>query len=577
MKKNTNRFVELQCKDAGAPTETVAQLQARKTKLEQDNLKYAGKDDPLSKAELRANRAEIKEIENSLELQSANTRLSEHQKAETERKEKAAVYAVEAMKASGDIPVRDEKLADDWKAKFVADEGLIPLVAGKAIALAKDVEAKKAGAQPGAAGGRVAPNAGAIQASSYDAGEGPLKDALKKYYDLQCANSKIKLGGSFQEKSELYRTKGEIALEAGAFYKTHLAKRISEWEHISQAGLGKLVGLEAADFADPNNNIGVLSGSLVLQRTLPVFAYEYPELLLLYTDFSDTPGLLNQTETTRIVLQPAVQKYNATLGADGRPLGWSTASPAKTTDVSMTLTDYIGVPIVFGNNILGATTRKVFDEQAVLAIKAIADYFINMVTKLFTPGTFNAYAAVNGVLVPIAYPTYVRALGDFALSDLDNLDAAFTSNKVPTGDRGVFLTPTYYGKLRQDMRLTIAQAASITKAGDVSPQISEAILPKLCGFMPIKAGYLPNTNFLTGFAFHKAAVVLKSRLPQDFTQALGVMIPGSATTITDPDTKISIMLVQYVNLTQNYAEWRPEVELGVSAGDTRGGICITSQ
>jgi hypothetical protein len=49
------------------------------------------------------------------------------------------------------------------------------------------------------------------------------------------------------------------------------------------------------------------------------------------------------------------------------------------------------------------------------------------------------------------------------------------------------------------------------------------------------------------------------------------------TTITDPDTMISLMLVQYISLQGGWAEWRPEVILGCAAGDTRAGLVITSQ
>ncbi len=87
----------------------------------------------------------------------------------------------------------------------------------------------------------------------------------------------------------------------------------------------------------------------------------------------------------------------------------------------------------------------------------------------------------------------------------------------------------------------------------------------------------PSTNGLTGFAFHKAAIVLKQRLPTDFTKALDVMIPGSVTTIVDPESGFSCLLVQYVNLQRGYAEWRNECLLGANVGDKRGGLCITGQ
>ena len=152
--------------------------------------------------------------------------------------------------------------------------------------------------------------------------------------------------------------------------------------------------------------MGILSGTLVLQRTLPAFAYKYPELLTLYTDFGDTPGVLNQTVTSHIVIQPAVQKYDPTTDTNGRPKGWYTVSNAVVKDVPITLTDYVGVPIVFNNQTLASTTRRLFDEQAQLAIKALAGYFVGMVTTLATPANFNAYAVAgaNGVVAGSLYP-----------------------------------------------------------------------------------------------------------------------------------------------------------------------------
>ena len=96
--------------------------------------------------------------------------------------------------------------------------------------------------------------------------------------------------------------------------------------------------------------------------------------------------------------------------------------------------------------------------------------------------------------------------------------------------------------------------------------------------MPYRAPYLPATNNLVGFPFHKAAIVLKQRLPLDFSTALpGVPLPGSATPVTDPDSRLSCLLVQYVNLQQGYAEWRAETLVGAAVGDKRGGLCLTSQ
>jgi hypothetical protein len=345
--------------------------------------------------------------------------------------------------------------------------------------------------------------------------------------------------------------------------------------------------LQAADYTDPNGQLGTLTGTLVLQRTLPVFAYQYPEFSAMLSDFSDAPGMYKQTEMTRIVIQAAVQLYNASL-TGGRPIGWQTATEGQTTDVPFTLTDYISVPVAIGQNILGATTRKLFDEQAVLAIKAIAGYLATMVTNLFTGGpggTFNYYSTVSGTVVPNAYPTYQVTSQEFSTKDLDKIGAAFTSAKVPPDERFILLNPTFYALLRNDLRLWFMYAASSRDTGNgASNFLTEAKLPKLSGFGIYEAGYMPSsvtnatlgvtTSNIVGVALHKAGVIVKSRLPQDFASSVTAMVPGSITTVSDPDTKTALMLVQYINLTQNFAEWRPEVMLGVAGGDIRGGLVI---
>jgi hypothetical protein len=106
--------------------------------------------------------------------------------------------------------------------------------------------------------------------------------------------------------------------------------------------------------------------------------------------------------------------------------------------------------------------------------------------------------------------------------------------------------------------------------------ISKGRLPELRNLMPFKAPFFPTATNGVGFAFHKAALIAKSRLPVDFTKALNAMVPGSVTTVTDPATRLSMLLVQYVNLTQNYAEWRIEALLGAAPGEKRAGLLLGS-
>jgi hypothetical protein len=96
-------------------------------------------------------------------------------------------------------------------------------------------------------------------------------------------------------------------------------------------------------------------------------------------------------------------------------------------------------------------------------------------------------------------------------------------------------------------------------------------------FNPIEAPNFPTANNAVGMALHRAGAVVKSRLSNDYSQVLPGASYGSVTTITNSDIGMSVVLVQYVNHTGGYAEWRIQVMLGAAVGDKRGGLLITSQ
>ena len=496
--------------------------------------------------QLTAKLAERKHLEQAIriaELEEDNARKDEALKAQRGR---AAQEAVAAAVKRGAIPAQDEGLQAKW----------VQLCANHAEML-DTLQAMPGNAALGA--GSITREATATAgATRLEAKEGTAR-ILQAYGALAAKNSGIRdlSFAGFQQK-------GEHAKQMGALYAREIAPRWNEFRDLP---------LRAADVTDAN--LGTLSGTLVAQRTLQLFKLAFPVISRIYTDFSDTPAQFRQTEATRIVVVPAVQSYNTTLDSTGRPLGWSTVSTAQTKDVLITLDEHVGVPIVFDANTLASTMRRLFDEQAPAAAYALAKYFVEKIYKLFTLANYNAYAATNGAKVPVAYANYAVGISDFARSTLTKVAAIFNPNEVPINDRVALLASNYFEQLATDPSLVTFFA------GQQSPEIvTENRLPRLAGFEPIEApnltapGVTPN---LVGMALHKAAVVAKTRLSNDYTQALPGSSYGSVTTVTDPDIGISVVLVQYVNHTGGYAEWRIQVMLGAAVGDNRGGLCITSQ
>jgi hypothetical protein len=453
---------------------------------------------------------------------------------------------------------------------------------------------------------------------------------------LQAFARPLLISAGVRLTNQTHEAKGNLAREAASIF----AKDIATNPDILDMPLREAI--KAADVTD--TSVGLLAGTLVLQRALPLLLFEYPMLNTCFTDFGDEPGLLNQTETSRIILKPAVQSYNPTVDSSGRPKGWQNVSPAQTADIPITLDEYVGVPIVFGVHTLAQTVRRLFEETAPLALNAIGGYFVHKMALFLTAANFNGYAATSvgsgattygsnaasaastanmypgqaisgtgipanayvssivdganftmtqnatatntgltftlgpgfddsGTVLPIQtiYATYGEAIEGFNMASLGRISAAFDAGMVPQSDRYIMLNAAFYQRLAADPSFNTFFAAM--KAPEI---ITKGQLPELQGLTPQKAPWFPPTNNRVGFAYHRAGLVLKSRLPVDFAHATGALIPGSVTTVTAP-SGFSVSLVQYINLQSNYAEWRPEVILGAAAGDRRAGLLITSQ
>lgn len=606
--KNADGAQSISTKNINMTPEELAALQAKNTELQteldalksqQTALKAKNENDALVTAQIAAKESELKVAALTLENAQIVAKNKSQGEAIAARNKSDATAAVKRAVERHAIAAKDKPTQDALVAKATDDPAFISVIDAM---------------QGQQLSGRMSPSG--VQITS----EAP--NATLKAFAAVCAkNAEVKLS------TETAKEKGRLAREAASIF----AKDIDKNDAL--AGITMEEAIKAADVSDAQ--VGLLAGTLVLQRALPLLQYEYPLLSAVTSDYSDSPGLFNQTESTRIILKPAVQTYNATADSAGRPLGWDTASPAQSVDVSVTLDEHIGVPIVFGVQTLAKTLRNLFGETAPMALYALGGYAVNKLTALMTAANFNAYkqvtdascgttsgstaitlattagvyrgqeisgngipagthiasvtdgtnavmtlkatatatvtATLGGGKVPTLYPTYAQALADFNMASLGNIKAAFDVNEVPTQERFALLNAAYHQRLAQDPTFNSFFAA--TRKPEV---ITDGILPKLQGFNPLEAPWFPSTSNRVGFAGHKASLILKSRLPQDFSSAVGAMVPGSVTTVTTPGG-ISVLLVQYVSLRENYAEWRPEVMLGAAVGDRRAGLVLTSQ
>lgn len=591
--------------------EELAALQAKNRELQKEldalkardaALKAKNETDAALASELKAKEAELKLGQSEERNAALVAKNADQEKAITARNKSDAEAAVDRAVKRNAIPVKDDKTQAALVAKATDDPafiGVIDALAGQQLS------------------GRITPAAPAAQIQMGQIGG---KDALQAYSAIVAKNAAIHDVRDPQ--------KGKLANEAAAIYARELKGREDDWMNcpLEEA-------IKAADVTSAA--VGTLAGTLVLQRNLPLLKFNYPMLRTMFTDFSDAVGLWQQTELTRIPITPAVTEYDATLDANGRPKGFVVVTPAQTVDVPITLSKHVGIPMIFGVQTLASTVRNLFAEQSAGAINALGGYFVDMATALMTAANFNAYkqitdaacgttsgstamtlattagvypgqeisgtgiptgthiasvtdgtnavmtiaatatatvtATLSGGKVPTLYPTYVKALADFNFASLGEIGVAFDNNRVPYEGRYAMLNASYYARLTQDPTVNNFFAAMNSKE-----IISKGALPELNNFTPQKAPFFPTTSSRVGFAYHAAAMALKARLPQDFTTAVGAMVPGSVTTVTDPDTGLSVLNVQRVDLVGSYAESRIEAMLGANVGDRRAGLVLTS-
>ncbi len=104
-------------------------------------------------------------------------------------------------------------------------------------------------------------------------------------------------------------------------------------------------------------------------------------------------------------------------------------------------------------------------------------------------------------------------------------------------------------------------------------------MPPVSGFQLFNTPFLPNPTVNTSKAMHGFcgtldSLALATRLPADYTQALPGAANGVARTITEPDSGLSVMLVQYVNHDLGSAISRVSLMYGAAIGNKLTGQLI---
>lgn len=297
------------------------------------------------------------------------------------------------------------------------------------------------------------------------------------------------------------------------------------------------------------NSLGSLAGDLIAQQSLTLLKLELPILTRITTDFSNLNAQYNQTIKTRTRTVPGVSVFS--------PANGYVKQDAGTTDVDVVIDNNVGVPIEFSVNELASTSRDLFGEQAEGAAYALGKYMVDAIYAEILAASFTNATT--------------KALGSFARADVTAMAKALYDRGVAGRDRILLLNSSYFEKLMSDS--TIVNLAAYQRAS----LIEEYSLPPVAGFNVMQAVNLPsNSENLTGFGFAPDALVIATRVPNDYTQALPNSSYGSVSTVTNADTGISVQLAQYVNHDLARATWRMAVMFGTAVGQGASGQRLIS-
>jgi hypothetical protein len=404
-----------------------------------------------------------------------------------------------------------------------------------------------------------------------------------------CKGTDEQISRSMEEATRLARAKGAVVgrisdmIKAGANYS---------WDEV----------VKAADYVDPagSNPLGTLNTDLLLNFNFGHLENQLALLDDITTDISDTPVMFNQTALTRYIQVPGFQSkaYNA---------AWAAATGASV-DVNVKMDKYIGVPLAWNNNYMGATTRNLPNEFRTAQMYAIGEAIIYYLINNIING--NSRVANDGSTVttikPNGKPDGKTAGKAFNIANptvstfTSALRSAMNLAKFPGGDeteedadlmRFIWAHTTVYASLTADTNVLINQTLQRIYS-KLNPNTFATGMLNRVGNARIRESQLFNDqNTLTadpnnasstvvstgdytaattlGVAGTRSGLIFTSRLPLDYTKQLGVQGGFAIEVATTPKLGIKMAVVKFLDHAYETANMRAALMFGTSIGDER--------
>ena len=485
------------------------------------------KEQPMTPEELAAKQA----AEKQAILEAENARLKDENKKQLEaiqgKREADMERALQAAIQRGAVAPKDDKSLGRYR--DLAKKGV------DAVEIVDALEGSAKGRTPRIVAPEAGESGGALHVEVGDAG---LHAAGKAF--VEARNGARLTRGQQGDHNALDR-----ALEASARGNRIFARDIAPLM-AKDAGIRVRDMLEAADATDAN--LGTLTGTLVLQQSLPFLKNILFPVSRVTTNISAQPLQFGQTVMTRLRLPLAVKTW------DAMNKTFTTKATPQNTDVSITIDQFKSVPISFTVDTLGATMRNLFQEFAEPMTFGLAEQVNKDILALITAGNFASSVTVD--------------LATFSAQSLPSIKLALTKNKVPLGpgQRTLLLLSDLHDKLLEDTSLVLAQTVKAGLKGG-EDTLGAGTLPELFGMLPLESQLMTDGAKLVGFAFGASALAFGSRIPADYTKVWSDLpATGVIDMVTEPDSGLTLMMRRYVL----HDSWSADADVALMYGQAKG-------
>ncbi len=255
------------------------------------------------------------------------------------------------------------------------------------------------------------------------------------------------------------------------------------------------------------NSLNGVNATRISQLTLEALQTTVLPFSAFTTDFSSDIADRGAAVSTRFVTNPSVSNFAAARSSQN----------STTTAVTVTLSNYVGVDLGFGDTEMSFSDVKLAEMYIKPAIVALFENVMASTLALVTSANYSANTLITAA--------------NFNASAVAGLATSLNTAKVPSVGRAIIAPPTYVDSLRKDTTITPAYAigsAEYLRSGK-APPLHGFTIHEFNGTIPA------NSENLAAIALAPQAVALAARVP-----AMPRNWAGQVTNITDPASGLTI-------------------------------------